>query len=409
MQRFSLGWRRPFSSNGRRVNDRRSTEAAASTVPEGELAEVAITIDQLAPDAGADLQHPLSRHMSLQRADRSSLAALVEQLSSLSDNTAAALEEQLLPASPTKTPPQRLRQGDASLPPLALSPVRRPALAQVSMSPLMLSPTRKERSVPPVAHESVQIGQPSSSDALKEVHAEIMDRGVQLAPSGSSRHASLSRHSSEIARRSLAASPSVAAPGAAGGPLPDPDFHPLTLAQTWARISRPPLPATRGSAAASPVGPPRPRVLTSWRSMPSSAQRMSASQLPPPACPPAKHITPTSPEWVPSPFSSMPMSDGLRLAPTKSGANSAAAEASPPVTPQAQHTAQQFGTAAPASAPWASSRFRHSMDSSAGIVRHSSARAEMLQRAAHTLSRRTANAEDLQSILQVRFPHLHSP
>ena len=277
MQRASLGWRLPFSSNGRRVNDRRSPEAAASPLPEAELAEVAIPIDQLAPAAAADAQHPLSRHMSLQRADRSGLSALVEQLSSLSDDVAAALEEQLLPASPTKTPPQCLRQGDASLPPLALSPVRRPALAQVSMSPLMLSPSRKERSAPPVAHESVQIGQPSSSDALKEVHAEIMDRGVQLAPSGSSRRASLSRHSSEIARRSLAASPSAAAPGAAGGPLPNADFHPLTLAQTWARISRPPLPATRGSAAASPVGPPRPRVLTSWRSMPSSAQRMSAS------------------------------------------------------------------------------------------------------------------------------------
>ena len=408
MQRASLGWRHLFSSDGRRVNDRRSTEAAASSVPEPELAEVAITVNQLAPAAAADAQHPLSRHMSLQRADRSGLAALVERLSSLSDDVAAALEEQLLPASPTKTPPQRLRQGDASLPPLALSPLQRPALAQVSMSPLMLSPTRKERSAPPVAHESVQIGQPSSSDALKEVHAEIMDRGVQLPPSGSSRCASLSRHSSEIARRTLAASPSAAARGAADGPLPDPDFRPLTLAQTWARISRPPLPATRGSAAASPMNPPRPRALTSWRSMPSSAQRMAASQLPPPAFPPGKHITPTSPEWVPSPFSSMPMSDGLHLAPAKSGATSAAAEASPPVTPQAQHADQQLSTAAPASAPWASSRFRHSMDSSAGIVRHSSARAEMLQRAAHTLSRRTANAEDLQSILQVRFSHLYT-
>jgi hypothetical protein len=49
------------------------------------------------------------------------------------------------------------------------------------------------------------------------------------------------------------------------------------------------------------------------------------------------------------------------------------------------------------------------MDSSAGIAHHSSARAEMLRSTAQTLSRRTANAEDLQDILQVRFLPLIEP
>ena len=355
---------------------------------------------------------PPCRGNSLQRADKSALSTLVEHLSDLSQAEGEGPDERQESRLAEAPSLSRIRVSGV-ITPLTSSPTRQPASEQVSMSPLMLSPRRKGMSAPPVAHDSVQIGRPSSADALREVHAEIMDKGVQLPPTGS-RRASLSRHSSEMAsRRSIAASPLGPQ---AGGPAEE---RPLTLAQTWARIARPPLAGRaasargtpRGSAVTSPLGRPSdqpgqpgpPRApLQAWSSLPSLAQQLQAPsrkslQLEPTAFLPGKQITPASPEWIPSPFSGSTFPGGLSESPARPPLAPGTVDPTPACTLQASHRSEALQPAS--TAAHAANLFPRA---SRGIVRHSSARAEVLQRAAHTLSRRTANPHDLQDILQVR-------
>lgn len=416
IHRAPLAFRHMFSAGRRRVGDRRSTETATLPAAAPESATASGTTSDMTQGVPIASGEPLLTGAPLQRAEKSAMSTLVEGLSALGqaegEGEGEAADTQT-EASLAEAPSLSRIRVAGGITPLTSSPTRRPATEQGSMSPLMLSPQRTGMSAPPVAHDSVQIGRPGSADALREVHAEIMDKGVQLPPTGS-RRGSLSRHRSEMAsRRTIGASPSKRMPTGAA------EERPLTLAQTWARITRPPLAGRaasacgtpRSSAVTSPLGRPSaqpgqpgpPRApLQAWSSLPSLAQQpppasQKSLQLQSPTFLPGKQITPASPEWVPSPFSGSGFAGELYDPLARPPMRPAADNSTPISTPQASHRSEALestSAAALGSAPSAAGP--------RGIVRHKSARAELLQRAAHTLSRRTANPEDLQSILQVR-------
>ena len=412
IHRTPLDFRRLFSGS-RRVNDRRSNEAAAASAASVSESEAASTVPKLAIRVDSAQEDDPARRISLHRAQTPALSTLAEQLSSLSH---AEMPDEELAVS--RAPSRRQTHVPGDITPLTLSPARPLLSGHASMTPLMLSPSRKEMSALPVAHESVQIGRPGSADALKEVHAEIMDKGVQMPPS---RRASLSRHNSELgSRHSTAASPIAALAARAA------EDRPLTLAHSWARIAalRPPsagrsanaacsalpgsdAPNLLGQPSAQPGQPGQPRPpLQAWSSLPSLAP-----QLPPPsqkslqlpaAVLLAKQITPSSPEWVPSPFGGTDFQGRLSALPAQPSERPAAEELSMPRTPRASPRAellQHASMEADGSAQHPSAHRRLSVNR--GILRHSSARADMLQRAANALSRRNTNQEDIQSILQV--------
>lgn len=413
IHRTPLDFRRLFSG-GRRVNDRRSNEAAATSAASVSESEAASIGPELASRVESAQEDAPARRISLHRTQTPALSTMAEQLSSLG-HAEEKLDEELAVSMLIRAPSRRQTHVPGDMMPLTLSPARPPLSGHASMAPLMLSPSRKEMSALLVAHESVQIGWPSSADALKEVHAEIMDKGVQMPPS---RRASLSSHSSELgSHRSAAASPSAALAARAA------EDRPLTLAQSWARITalRPPLAGRRTGTACSALpgsDPPnlleRPSAqpgqpgqlrspLQAWSSLPSLAR-----QLPPPsrkslqlqaAVSLAKQITPSSPEWVPSPFGGTDFQGRLSALPARPSERPAAEELSLTQTPRASPRAEllqhaSMDTHGSAQYPSAHRRNR-------GIIRHSSARAYMLQRAANALSRRNTNREDIQSILQV--------
>lgn len=401
IHRPALDFRRMFSAGGRRVGDRRSSDAAADAAErEAEAGPEGVEPLQTVPE---DAQSMLSQH-SL----RSHVSGLAEQLSGVSLGAFKTDE-----GGRAMSPAARVSQETEAMSPLALSPKRLPRSGQASVPALALSPSRKEMSGLQITHENVELGRPSSADALKEVHAEIMDKGVQLPTAGSGRRASISRHSSDQAgRKSLPDTPSG---GLAAGAA---NQAPLTLAQLWARITRPPLPAwaapargeARGSAAASPLAR-RPRTpLQPWSSLPAAQQERPESrpslQLPPPAAAvaPGLLITPSSPQWVPSPFSGSMLPEGMSHALAHSFQRSTPDDNSAsPKTSRASRKPPILRHSSAVAPGWAQSSAGHSARASmdAGISRHGSSRTGMLQRAAQTLGRRSACQEDIQSILQV--------
>ena len=383
-------------------------------------------------------EHTLSVPGSLQRTETSTMSNLMEQLARMSQADEVPELERSRTPSPTRAPETLPRLDSGSMRRIEGTPSRKSLSRSGSMNPLALSPSRQDGSVQPIAHENVEIGQPGTEDALKEVHAEIMDKGLPVLPSENSQRGSLSGHSSEMhSRRGFRASPQRA-----GG-----EDRPQTLAQSWARISRPPLArrggserraAHPGSAAGSPVARPRGRApLQPWSSMPSSAGQLLPQQkgLQPPASAvaPGKQITPSSPEWVPSPFDGSARPEGVhwgpaRGSPSPPATNTASLETSRDSqrSPIVRHSSGPALTAS-------SSANRRSLDSrlstqpGSGLApvatdggagrargrglttRHSSARGDMLQRTAQALLRGSARQEDLQGIMQVRWGHLNHP
>ena len=439
LHRRPIDFRRMFSSSARRVGDRRSADAAVSldaATPERDFESVlpeGLGLVEAIPE------HASSVRGSLQHAETSSMSNLMEQLAHMSKAEEVQELKQPRTPSPTRLPETLPSLDSGSMPRIALAPSRKSLSRQGSMNPLALSPSRQDGSVQPIAHENVEIGLPSTEDALKEVHAEIMDKGLPMLPSESSQRGSLSGHSSELhSRRGFRASPQRG-----GG-----EDRPQTLAQSWARISRPPLArrggserraaAHPGSAAGSPVARPRGRSpLQPWSSMPSRAGQPLPLQKPlqPPtsAVAPGKQITPSSPEWVPSPFDGSARPEGVHWGPVGGSpgppaTNVASLETSgesqrPPIV---RHSSGPALTAS-------SSADRRSLDSRIGTqpgsglapvatdggagrargrgltTRHSSARGDMLQRTAQALLRGSARQEDLQGIMQVLWGHLHHP